>query len=129
MVKDVLDGSSMRRIVPETQAVLRGTTNSKPSPETRVTYSCVRAVDDMLLSVCLYAERRKRKRVGEKRCFHGLFRCGPCSIKLRRNYSCDVFPYPYTLYQLYKYSSSVNSEHSHCSSYKKLIGLPLLSMV
>lgn len=29
----------MRRIVPETQAVLRGRTNSKPSPETRATYS------------------------------------------------------------------------------------------
>lgn len=35
----VLDGSNMRRIVPETHAVLRGTTNSKPSPETRVTNS------------------------------------------------------------------------------------------
>ena len=29
----------MRRIVPDTQAVLRGMMNSKPSPETRVTYS------------------------------------------------------------------------------------------
>ena len=29
----------MRRIVPDTQAVLRGTINSNPSPDTRVTYS------------------------------------------------------------------------------------------
>lgn len=29
----------MRRIVPDTQAVLRGMTNSNPSPDTRVTYS------------------------------------------------------------------------------------------
>jgi len=35
----VLAGSSMRRMVPEMQAVLRGRMNSKPSPETNVTYS------------------------------------------------------------------------------------------
>lgn len=35
--EDVLLGSSMRRIVPETQAVLRGRTNSKPSLDMRVT--------------------------------------------------------------------------------------------
>lgn len=34
----------MRRIVPETQAVLRGMMNSNPSPDTRVTYS--EGVDD-----------------------------------------------------------------------------------
>lgn len=39
----------MRRIVPETQAVLRGRTNSKPSPETRVTYSCDSVDVDMVL--------------------------------------------------------------------------------
>lgn len=37
--QDSLDGSNMRRIVPDTQAVLRGMTNSNPSPDTRVTYS------------------------------------------------------------------------------------------
>lgn len=36
---DVLVGSSIRRIAPETQAVDRGRMNSYPSPETRVTYS------------------------------------------------------------------------------------------
>ncbi|CRG83885.1 putative tRNA-splicing endonuclease subunit sen54 [Talaromyces islandicus] len=36
---DELLGSSIRRIVPETHAVLRGRTNSKPSLETSVTYS------------------------------------------------------------------------------------------
>lgn len=35
----VLAGSSMRRMVPEMQAVLRGRINSKPSHETNVTYS------------------------------------------------------------------------------------------
>ena len=35
----VLAGSSMRRIVPETQAALRGIMNSKPSLETNVTNS------------------------------------------------------------------------------------------
>lgn len=35
----ILAGSSMRRIVPETQAALRGIMNSKPSLETNVTNS------------------------------------------------------------------------------------------
>lgn len=35
----ILDGSSMRRIVPETQAAWREITNWKPSCETKVTYS------------------------------------------------------------------------------------------
>lgn len=36
---NLLEGSSIRRIVPETQAALRGRTNSNPSPETNVTNS------------------------------------------------------------------------------------------
>lgn len=35
----VLDASSIRRIVPDTQAALRGITYSNPSPDSRVTYS------------------------------------------------------------------------------------------
>lgn len=46
---DVLDGSNIRRIVPETQAVLRGRTNSKPSPETTVTYSSDEGIVVVLL--------------------------------------------------------------------------------
>jgi hypothetical protein len=34
---DILDGSSMRRMVPEMQAAERRTWNSKPSEDTRVT--------------------------------------------------------------------------------------------
>jgi hypothetical protein len=46
--RDKLEGSSMRRIVPETQAALRGMMNSNPSPETRVTYSdCAGPEEDM----------------------------------------------------------------------------------
>lgn len=37
--RNPLDGSSIRRIVPDTQAQLRGRMNSKPSLETSVTYS------------------------------------------------------------------------------------------
>jgi hypothetical protein len=40
----LLEGSSMRRIVPDTQAALRGMMNSNPSPDTSVTYS--EGVDD-----------------------------------------------------------------------------------
>ena len=36
---DILEGSSMRRIVPEMQAALLGRMNSKPSHDTKVTYS------------------------------------------------------------------------------------------
>lgn len=36
---DILDGSNIRRIVPDTQAVLRGITNSNPSLDTNVTNS------------------------------------------------------------------------------------------
>jgi hypothetical protein len=47
--RDELEGSSMRRIVPETQAALRGMMNSNPSPETRVTYSdCVGSEEDIV---------------------------------------------------------------------------------
>lgn len=35
----ILEGSNIRRIVPDTQAVLRGSTNSNPSLETNVTNS------------------------------------------------------------------------------------------
>lgn len=44
----------MRRIVPETQAVLRGMTNSKPSPETSVTYSSADAMVQRSRSGCLW---------------------------------------------------------------------------
>lgn len=37
--KNVLDGSSIRPIVPDTHAALREITNSKPSLDARVTYS------------------------------------------------------------------------------------------
>jgi hypothetical protein len=43
----VLDESSMRFIVPETQAVLCGMMNSKPSLETKVTNSGVDELTDM----------------------------------------------------------------------------------
>lgn len=49
--KSVLDGSNMRRIVPDTQAVLLGTMNSNPSPDTRVTYSELPGVDSMVVAV------------------------------------------------------------------------------
>ena len=76
--RGVLDGSSMRRIVPETQAVLRGTTNSKPSPETRVTYSAGDV--DMLLA----RERSSGQEAGFCRVEKSRRRCfwtsdvGPC---------------------------------------------------
>lgn len=57
----VLEGSSMRRIVPETQAVLRGRTNSKPSPETRVTYPSGDA--DMLFLARRGVDGKKQERV------------------------------------------------------------------
>ena len=40
----------MRRIVPDTQAVLRGTMNSNPSPETSVTYSEHPGVDSKVVA-------------------------------------------------------------------------------
>lgn len=40
----------MRRIVPETQAVLLGIMYSNPSPDTRVTYSCCVCSEDIALA-------------------------------------------------------------------------------
>lgn len=63
----------MRRMVPDTQAALRGIMNSKPSQDTRVTYSEVG--DAMLVRVEAWRSRSRRSSTG-----WGTWRLGgPCA--------------------------------------------------
>lgn len=47
MLVNILCGSSMRRMVPDTQAADRRTLNSKPSDDMRVTHSDDPALEDI----------------------------------------------------------------------------------
>lgn len=69
----------MRRIVPETQAVLLGIMNSNPSPDTRVTNSCCACSEDIPLANVENDTRMMAKREGRKtRKEKKRSRCGPC---------------------------------------------------